>query len=296
MNNRQPVAKCRVCENTDLVLAKPSDLQGDLNSTDFEITDKNYGHTLAIYRCSRCDFLQCSDLDDVLQFYEDMDDEDYEDTRDQRALQARALIGSIRKHRGSGTLLDVGAGSGILVEQAIASGFDACGIEPSVGLHRRAIQRNLPVVNGVLPSAEITGVYDIVTLIDIIEHVAEPYDLLQQAEKVMARDGILVVVTPDVRSLAARIMGWRWWHFRIAHIGYFNRNNLERLLDRANLVVVQATRPSWYFPADYLFDRVMSYLPEKLRIRAPRFLKRINVPLNLLDSMMLVCRRKDQRQ
>ena len=41
---------------------------------------------------------------------------------------------------------------------------------------------------------------------------------------------MLVIVTPDIGSLAARIMGGRWWHYRVAHINFFNRRSLAWLL------------------------------------------------------------------
>src|SRR5579859_7568169 len=64
---------CRVCGGTELVLVKPSNLGSPLTSDSFAITDSHYGVTAAIYRCANCDFLQCSDLPQVLQFYETLE-------------------------------------------------------------------------------------------------------------------------------------------------------------------------------------------------------------------------------
>ena len=108
----------------------------------------------------------------------------------------------------------------------MASGFAARGIEPSSPLQAIAAQRGLPVTHGVLPNSELPGPFDVVTLIDVIEHVPDPVDLVRRIKSVMAPNGIFVVVTPDVDSVAARLMGWKWWHFRAAHIGYFNRSTL----------------------------------------------------------------------
>ena len=59
---------------------------------------------------------------------------------------------------------------------------------------------------GILPNKEITGPYDVVTLVDVIEHVSDPIELLVQARTVLASDGIGLVITPDVASVAARVM------------------------------------------------------------------------------------------
>ena len=57
------------------------------------------------------------------------------------------------------------------------------------------------------------------------------------------------VVTPDVGSVAARLMRHRWWHFRAAHIGYFNHRTLAAAAAKAGLRVVSTRRPVWYFKA-----------------------------------------------
>lgn len=89
-----------------------------------------------------------------------------------------------------------------------------------------AAQRALPVTHGVLPQPELTGPFDVVTLIDVIEHAPDPVDLLRRIKRVMAPDGICLVVTPDVSSVAARAMGGKWWRFRAAHIGYSTSRRL----------------------------------------------------------------------
>lgn len=230
-------------------------------------------------------------MDDVLSFYEDMDDDGYENTRAERALQARRLIGTIAGHKPAGRLLDVGAGSGILIEEALNAGFEPEGVEPSSALQARAVGLDLPVYRGVLPHSSANGPYDVVTVVDVIEHVDDPVGLMRNVAGVMADDGICLVVTPDVNSVAARLMGSSWWHYRIAHIGYFDRETLTKCMAAAGLEVVELKRPSWYFPLSYLAVRAFSYLPRWARLPVPRVLDRIVVPLNLFDSMLVICRK-----
>jgi 2-polyprenyl-3-methyl-5-hydroxy-6-metoxy-1,4-benzoquinol methylase len=282
---------CRVCGSATLRLTRKGNLPPDLGAAHFRITDKAYGRTADIYQCDGCGFRQSSTLHDVIRFYEGMDDDEYEATRAARLLQAQRLLQRVATYRPSGRLLDIGAGSGILVEQALSSGYEAEGIEPSRPLYEQALARGLPVHHGVLPSASVQARYDIATLIDVIEHVEDPVGLLMQASDVLAADGIAVVVTPDVSSLAARVLDGRWWHYRIAHIGYFNQETLARALTRAGLAVVNVSRPAWYFPASYLAERAMTFVPAALRFRAPAFLDRITVRLNLFDSLMVVARK-----
>ena len=82
----------------------------------------------------------------------------------------------------------------------------------------------------ITPHPDTPGPFDIISLVDVIEHVNTPADLLQHIHAALAPDGVFILVTPDVKSLAARILGYKWWHYRFAHIGYFNKKNLSMLL------------------------------------------------------------------
>jgi SAM-dependent methyltransferase len=232
------------------------------------------------------------DATNVISHYVEMRDELYVTTSDARARQMQSILRTIGKFKKRGRLLDVGAGIGLLVEEACKLGFDAEGVEPSRALQAAAVARHVPVHLGVIPSGEINGLYDIVSAIDVIEHVDKPLDLLRAMRDLLAAEGIGVLVTPDVGSITARIMGQKWWHFRPAHIGYFDRHTIGLSLVHAGLLPITIGRPTWYLPVDYLLTRVVSYLPSNNGLALPRILSRIKVPINLYDSLIVVFRRK----
>ena len=287
---------CRVCGFATLRLIRKGNLPPELSAVHFQITDRSYGRTADIYQCRRCGFRQSSTLHDVIRFYEKMDDDEYEATRGARLLQAQRLLQRVALYRSSGRLIDIGAGTGILVEQALSSGYGAEGIEPSRPLFDRAVARDLPLYHGVLPTRGVEGPYDVATIVDVIEHVEDPVGLLTRAAEILGADGIVVIVTPDIDSLAARLLGGHWWHYRVAHIGYFNRATLALALARAGLSVVNVSRPVWYFPASYLAERVMMFVPKLLRVRPPTLLSRITVRLNLFDSLMIIACKSNTRK
>ncbi|PYQ21773.1 MAG: hypothetical protein DMF81_14385 [Acidobacteria bacterium] len=282
---------CRLCGSRELSLIKPANYDGPLASGSFAVTDSAYGVTAAVYRCGDCGFLQCPELEDVLGFYEGLRDEAYEAGRRPRSLQCRRILRIIRRHHASGRLLDIGAGTGSLVEQALAMGYRAEGVEPSRWMQARAVERGLPVRRGTLPHPVCRGPYGVVTLIDVIEHVSDPLGLLRAAHAALEDEGVLAVATPDVGSLAARLMGWRWWHFRLAHIGYFDRRTLDLATARAGFQPLARHRPGWFFSADYLLERALKLLAPSIRVRSPGVLRRLSVPVNLGDSLLGIYRK-----
>jgi SAM-dependent methyltransferase len=283
---------CWICEGSEFRLIKKSDVAGDLSSRNFAITNFSYGLTGELQQCRNCGFIQCTDLHEVVKFYEELEDREYENTRQERKKQETRLVRLLSRYKPEGSLLDIGAGSGILVEAALEEGYRATGVEPSRWLQENASKLGLPVFRGVFPHPETPGPYDIITLVDVIEHVTNPARLLKDIGKALDRDGIFILVTPDVRSMAARVFGYRWWHYRFAHIGYFNRANLKLLLDKTGFSIVQTIRPAWYFTLQYLGIRIQSFLPKFLRFPLPGIMKRITIPLNLRDSILVVCRKK----
>jgi SAM-dependent methyltransferase len=286
---------CWLCGEVKLTCVKTADVPSTVDAAAFRVTDANYGQCAAIYQCAACGFRQCSDFSDVLSFYQAMDDPGYEASRAPRALQAERLLQSVRRYRPGGRLLDIGAGSGILVEVATRLGYRAEGIEPSEWMVRSAAAHGLKIQAGILPHEEITGPYDVVTLVDVIEHVSDPVELLVQAGTVLASDGIGLVITPDVTSVAARVMGKHWWHYRMAHICYFERQTLLAALRHADLEPIAIFRPSWYFTADYLIQRLGAYLPIVRKMQLP-ILERMVVPLNLFDSLGIVFRHASSKR
>lgn len=287
--NLQP---CRICGSPTFRKWRGSLLQPP-NSRSFAITDFNYGRISTLYQCGKCGFRQCHDLTDVLSFYQSQVDPAYEESRKQRKLQARALLKRLGQFKRKGRLLDVGAGSGILVEAAREEGFQARGVEPSRWLQGQAEKRGLPVRAGLLEHTKSEPVWNVITLVDVIEHVENPVGMLKEMEKRLSNDGVAMIVTPDVNSFFARLLGRKWWHYRVAHIGYFDASTLELACGRAGLQVVHRSRPDWYFSVDYLWVRIMQYFPGWLRIRPCRMMRNWTVKINLRDSLLAVVQRKE---
>ncbi len=288
-NNNKPTTiehHCWICESKHLEIFRPSQIEKVLQSNSFAISDNNYGVTGELHRCQECGFLQCSDFTDILHYYEDLQDKSYESGRELRALQAVKILDVIHKIKQDGNLLDIGAASGILVEQAIKMGYQAVGVEPSKWLQSIAQEHGLPVHLGTFPHPDITGKYDIITLVDVIEHVPEPVKIIANLHENLSDDGIILVVTPNIDSFLARLLGRNWWHFRIAHIGYFNKKTINLAFKNNGFDFLLHTRPGWYFSGDYLVDRVNMYLPRVLHIPQLPFLKKITIPLNLGDSIL----------
>ena len=63
--------QCWVCDHTQLTVVKQSDLDANIDSSNFAITNSDYGTTGEFSKCSNCGFIQCTDGTDVIHFYDE---------------------------------------------------------------------------------------------------------------------------------------------------------------------------------------------------------------------------------
>jgi 2-polyprenyl-3-methyl-5-hydroxy-6-metoxy-1,4-benzoquinol methylase len=290
---------CWICGSGDISEWKSRGIGRPLVPEDLRITDARYGTTLGLWRCRECGFIFADgdDLGELTALYEQLADDAYEESQDSRALQMQWLLGRVLKHAPEArTLLDIGAGAGLLVAMAKERGLEAVGVEPSRALAAAGPRLNgVEVLQGVYPHPQLTGRrFDIVCLVDVIEHVADPVRMLRDCAGALGDNGVLVVVTPDVGSLAARLLGRRWWHFRLAHVGYFSRKTLTAAAAAAGLIPVRVFRARWFFRLSYIAERLTRYLPIAwlnrlaVRMRPGRWLYGKVIPVNPRDSMVVI--------
>ena len=161
----------------------------------------------------------------------------------------------------------------------------------------------MELLQGTFPHAQLTGrTFDVISLVDVIEHLTNPVEMLQDCARALNPNGLLVVVTPDVGSVTARLMGIRWWHYRLAHVGYFNHSTIRDAAAKAGLSVSGNFRAKWFFRLGYIAERLTQYLPIAPinRLAARRgFLRRLYdcvVPINPRDSMVVLLQRSAETQ
>jgi len=97
--------RCWICGAGGLRLVKPGNLPDALHPEALRITDAHYGQTADIFQCESCGFLECPNVPSVLELYEQMNDDSYEETRAARARQARALIDIVSRYKKAASLL-----------------------------------------------------------------------------------------------------------------------------------------------------------------------------------------------
>lgn len=171
-----------------------------------------------------------------------------------------------------GKVLDVGCATGFSIDYALGQGWDAWGIEPSAYAASVAKERlGDRVKQGTLDRHTLAHEsFDTVLLWDVIEHVPDPLLTLSQTRALLKPGGFLSLITPDVGSLVARLMGRRWMEYAkpTEHIIFFSRETIRRALERSGFEVIAWTTAGKWVGWDFLFDRLKAAVPMLQRIKS----------------------------
>lgn len=83
--------------------------------------------------------------------------------------------------------------------------------------------------------------YEIILALNLIEHVANPFEILQVLSSLLAPGGVLILQTPNFRSLDARIFRHYSWGGLHAprHWVLFSRPSIEQIATRASLTILE---------------------------------------------------------
>lgn len=234
---------------------------------DARLTTDVYGGFGRIVRCRRCAMIYRNPrepAEEIETAYRSSEDPDAPSEGECRSINALLSLRVIRDHISQGRLLEVGSSLGYFLNAAQPR-FEVVGVEPSRWAARMARERfHVQVLEeDVRPDLFGKETFDVVVAIDVLEHLADPLPVLTCLATFLRPGGILYVVTPNIASFSARLLGRWWWGFRPAHLTYFSPDTLGRMLTGAGFEVRQSRSYGRVFSYGYWMSRLKNY---------PRFL------------------------
>ncbi|MEW6617667.1 MAG: class I SAM-dependent methyltransferase [Patescibacteria group bacterium] len=138
-------------------------------------------------------------------------------------------------------ILDVGCAAGFFLSVAQEQGFEPYGVELNAWLAEKGRTKfNLKnIMTGTLEEARWKNdFFDYVTVWDVLEHVPNPLQTLQEINRITQKNGYIIISYPDYSSIFAKIFGRRWWFLLSHHIYYFTPKTMKSMLEKAGYRII----------------------------------------------------------
>ncbi len=148
----------------------------------------------------------------------------------------------IPRFEGGGRVLDIGCGSGKLLDTLYALGWDTYGVESSPAAVERARGRGHKVEVGRAEERHFAGGFDLVYLWRVLEHTHDPSRVLANIRAMVRPGGRFHLCVPNKRSIHAWLFGRNWWSTDAPrHLYQFSRRTITAYLEKAGFVDVAIT-------------------------------------------------------
>jgi 2-polyprenyl-3-methyl-5-hydroxy-6-metoxy-1,4-benzoquinol methylase len=134
----------------------------------------------------------------------DSNREEYKKTRfgKERLNLIKSRIGTLQGK----SIMDIGCGTGWFLDLCKENGMDCWGQELGTELAKQTSKRlNIEVIS--LPVNEIItkdNSFDVIVMFDLIEHLTEPVDFVKHLKRLLKKDGIMLILTPNFDSFGIK--------------------------------------------------------------------------------------------
>ncbi len=235
-------------------------------------TSKKVGEFFEIeYRkCNKCNHVyvnrRLSD-EDLKQYYHTVDISSTAGYTNKKSIKNRdelflPKIKFVKKYSHGKKWLDVGAGDGAAVSVINSQGFQGVGLEGNIQSLKFAKKyRKINLIPKILDEIDSTEKYNVISFFGVLEHVSDPINALKISNKILNKNGIIVIEVPNFNSLSSSVQNYTKIADRhlepITHIMLFTEQSLKFALKKTGFTPIAI----WYYGMDII--ELMKHLKKK---------------------------------
>lgn len=185
-----------------------------------------------LVKCGACSFVFCKPLpskEELDEVYEGYGRNDY--LSDLTIQAYERILDTFEPYRKTNKLIDVGCGIGYFLEVAKKRGWEVYGTEfteEAVNIcEKKGASMQLGVLN---PSNYEAESFDVVCSFEVIEHINNPREELDNFHKLLRKGGLVYCTTPNFNALERHQLGADWNVTTYPeHLSYYTPKTLKRV-------------------------------------------------------------------
>ncbi|KAA1247357.1 class I SAM-dependent methyltransferase [Aquimarina sp. RZ0] len=205
------------------------------------------GECFKLYHNASYDMLVTSpkpDLENLKKYYES---EDYISHTDSKRSLFEKVYHMVKKYslskkvklisqlnRGTGTLLDIGAGTGDFLVQAKKERWQVVGVEPNE--QAKVLAKGKGVTLKKDTSNFETARFDVITLWHVLEHIPDLENQIVELKRLLKPGGHIVIAVPNYKSYDAKYYKSYWAAYDVPrHLWHFSKKSIKKLFDKEGI-------------------------------------------------------------
>ncbi|WP_170227932.1 class I SAM-dependent methyltransferase [Vicingus serpentipes] len=193
-------------------------------------------------KCKKCGFVfsvKIPSQKDLSSFYDGYGE--YEYISPITIARYNELLDYFEKYRENNNLLDIGTGTGTFLIEAKKRGWDVYGTEYGEDKVKLGIQNGIKMADGVLSTLNYTVKFDVITSFEVIEHINNPCNEIENIKNLLRKGGVFYITTPNFNSLSRRYLKNKWQQiFYPEHLSYYSVKTLSKVLKDCSLIPIKA--------------------------------------------------------
>lgn len=148
------------------------------------------------------------------------------------------LLEIIKKYASGKKILDIGAFTGGFLNR-LGPEWSKSVIEPNPLAQRKCEEKGLKMLGSVIEDVKTSEAFDVLCLLDLLEHMVQPYDFLEKLKKWTAPKGITVIYTGTTDALSWRIQQADIWYIRYPeHNSFMSKKWFQWAADKLGMDIL----------------------------------------------------------
>lgn len=195
-----------------------------------------------LVQCNTCDLVYVENpvaQEELAEAYHQSEFDSNDEANDAAITYIQAMKPILAKLPQKGAALEIGTGTGILLDHLKQEGFDkVVGVEPSPAAIAAAPEhRKEWIIENIFVESDFESKsFDLICCFMTMEHVRNPQEILAASHRLLRPGGAVVFITHDYRSFVNRMLGKNSPIIDIEHMQIFSKKSMFHMMEHESMV------------------------------------------------------------